>query len=91
MIGKEPIILRIVTPERTVYDEEVNHVILPTIYAEEGIYHKHIPFLTSLKKGIIKIHLQDNEIVRAYIEPGIAQFRDNVLTVLLHDKPEISI
>ena len=90
MTGSAPIFIKIITPDQVVYNEKINHAIIPTIDAPEGIYVKHIPFLTALREGTIKIYLENNEMINAEIKSGMAQFRDNNLTILIHNEPFIT-
>ena len=89
MMGSAPILMKIITPEHIVYSQKINHAIIPTIDAKEGIYINHIPFLTMLTEGDIKLYLNNNEILKANIKSGMAQFRDNILTILTHNEPAI--
>ena len=45
--------IKIVTPERTVYEDEVSQATLPTIDGEVTILPDHIPYITALKAGEI--------------------------------------
>ena len=48
--------LEIVTPEATVYSEDVNMVTLPAIEGQIGIYPMHIPLLTQIVPGEIIVN-----------------------------------
>ncbi|MBX3734056.1 MAG: F0F1 ATP synthase subunit epsilon [Verrucomicrobiae bacterium] len=43
--------LEIVTPEAKIYSEDVDHVTLPGVEGELGIYPMHIPLMTQLMSG----------------------------------------
>ena len=45
--------LEIVTPDRVVVTEDVDEVVLPGMEGEFGVLHGHIPFLTTLKVGVL--------------------------------------
>ena len=47
--------LEIVTPETKAYSEEVDMVTLPGSEGELGIYPQHVPVLTTLKPGALRI------------------------------------
>lgn len=47
--------LEIVTPEATAYSEDVEMVTLPGSEGELGIYPQHVPVLTTLKPGELRI------------------------------------
>ncbi|MEE8558329.1 MAG: F0F1 ATP synthase subunit epsilon [Myxococcota bacterium] len=46
--------LSIVTPERTVVDEEVDEVVLPGEEGEFGVLPSHEPFLSALRPGVVR-------------------------------------
>ena len=45
--------LEVVTPEKTVVDEDVQIVMAPGTLGEVGILISHTPFLTTLKLGML--------------------------------------
>ena len=47
--------LEIVTPEQKIYSEDVSMVTLPGSEGELGIYPKHVPVLTTLKPGELRV------------------------------------
>lgn len=51
--------LRIVTPAKVVFDEEVEMIIVPGSLGEIGIQANHTAFATSLKPGVLKIRVKD--------------------------------
>ena len=47
--------LEIVTPEATAYSEEVEMVTLPGVEGELGVYPNHVPLLTTLNPGELRV------------------------------------
>jgi F-type H+-transporting ATPase subunit epsilon len=47
--------LQIVTIERKVYEDKIDSVVLPTLWGEIGILPGHIPLITSLSEGELRI------------------------------------
>ena len=47
--------LEIVTPEEKIYSEDVEMVTLPGSEGELGVYPNHVPVLTALKPGELRI------------------------------------
>ena len=47
--------LEIVTPEEKIYSEDVEMVMLPGSEGELGVYPKHVPLLTTLVPGELRI------------------------------------
>ena len=47
--------LEIVTPETTAYSEDVEMVTLPGVEGELGVYPNHVPLLTTLNPGELRV------------------------------------
>lgn len=66
--------LEIVTPERKVYSDEVEMVIVKGVLGEIGILPKHAPFVTPLAISIMRIKKEGKElhvaITGGYLEVG---------------------
>ena len=50
-----PLTLEIVTPEGRVYSETVDTVVLPTLQGEIGILPGHLPLLTQIEDGELRV------------------------------------
>tara|TARA_Y100001958_G_C21056232_1_gene420629 strand:+ start:273 stop:665 length:393 start_codon:yes stop_codon:yes gene_type:complete len=74
--------VEIVNPEKSFLSkEDVTEVVVPAFEGEMGILKDHIPIISFLKPGIMVITSKSgNE--RYYIEDGIIEFKDNVLSIL---------
>ena len=72
----------IVTPEQQVLDETVTQAILPAHDGEIGILTGRAPLLVKLGQGRLQLDLQGGQKRLMYVEGGIAQVKDNDLTVL---------
>ena len=46
---------KIVTPERVVFEDSVDEVILPTVEGEIAVLPNHIPLVSLLQAGILRI------------------------------------
>ena len=73
--------LEIVTPEQTVYSEDVNMVTLPGTEGELGVYPKHVPVLTALKPGELRVVKDGREIALAVGE-GFVEIKGDAVSVL---------
>jgi F-type H+-transporting ATPase subunit epsilon len=73
--------LRIVTPNRLLFDEQVREVTAPGTLGEFGVLPDHITFLTSLEIGALR-YRTDGEAQRIAVRGGFAEVADNVMTVL---------
>jgi F-type H+-transporting ATPase subunit epsilon len=50
-----PLTLEIVTPDATVYSEEVDHVVVPTANGKIDILPNHLPIIDKLLAGDLKV------------------------------------
>ena len=72
----------IVNPEKSFLSKEnVSEVVVPAYEGEMGILKDHIPIISFLKPGIIKV-ISGSEEHSFYVEDGIVEFKDNTLSVL---------
>jgi ATP synthase F1 epsilon subunit len=74
--------LDIISPEKTLFSDDVLMVTMPAVEGDTGILKNHINFITFLKPGIINIQLKDKSSEELYIEEGTVEFSSNILTVL---------
>jgi len=72
---------KIVTPERIVYEDEIDQITLPTKVGEITILPNHIPLVSSLRPGEVLIKKDKHEVPMA-ISGGFAEFNDNQLIIL---------
>jgi len=78
--------LEILSPERLFFSKEnVYQVVIPAYEGEMGILQDHIPIISFLKPGILKVYNSENQIDNFFIEDGIIEFTENCLTVLTSD------
>ena len=74
--------IEIVNPEKSFLSKEnVTEVIIPAFEGEMGILRDHIPIISFLKPGILKIITKSGE-HKYYVEDGIIEFKSNNLSVL---------
>ena len=74
--------VEIVNPEQSFLSkEDAIEVVVPAFEGEMGILRDHIPIISSLKPGIIKVFRKTDE-ENYYVEDGILEFKDNNLSIL---------
>jgi F-type H+-transporting ATPase subunit epsilon len=71
----------IVSQDRTVFQEEVDIVVLPGLAGEMGILPHHAPVLAVLKYGVIKIRKDGKEQLFT-VAGGMAEIQPNIVTIL---------
>ena len=74
--------LEIVNPEKSFLSkEDVSEVVVPAFEGEMGILKDHISIISFLKPGILKVFSKSGE-DKYYVEDGIIEFKENILSVL---------
>ena len=74
--------VEIINPEKSFFSQEdINEVVLPAFEGEMGILKDHIPIISFLKPGIIKIFSKSRE-KNFFVEDGIVEFRNDNLSIL---------
>ncbi|MCM1046825.1 MAG: ATP synthase F1 subunit epsilon [Clostridiales bacterium] len=73
--------LKIITPDRVFYEDEVSMVEFNTIEGEVGIYKQHIPMTMIIAPGILTI-TQDNDIKEAALHAGFVEVLPDGVTIL---------
>lgn len=73
--------LEIVTPEATAYSEDVEMVTLPGVEGELGVYPNHVPLLTTLNPGELRVLKGGQEIFLA-IGEGFVEITGTSVSVL---------
>jgi len=74
--------LDIISPEKTLFSDDVLMVTIPAVEGDMGILKNHINLITFLKPGIINVQLKDKSSEELYVEEGTVEFSHNILTVL---------
>ncbi len=75
----------IVTPEEQVLDESLTQAILPAHDGLLGILTDRAPLLAKLGQGPLRVDLAGGQTRNYYVEGGIAQMKDNQLTILTNE------
>jgi len=74
--------VEIVNPEQSfLIKEDVTEAVVPAFEGEMGILKNHISIISFLKPGLIKIFSKLGE-EKYYVEDGIAEFKNNSLSIL---------
>ena len=72
--------VEIISPNKSILKTESSEVIIPSYEGEIGILKNHIPLITFLRPGVIKILNEKDRIF--YVEEGTVEFSDNNLLIL---------
>ena len=75
----------VVTPEQQVLDEQVTQAIVPAHDGQVGILTDRAPLLVKLGVGELRLDLAGGQRRAFLIDGGVAQMKDNRLTILTDD------
>lgn len=81
--------LRIMAPNRIVWNSEIQEIILSTNSGQIGILPNHAPLLTALDIGIVKIRLEEQWSTMALMG-GFAMIENNQMTILVNEAEKAS-
>ena len=74
--------LEIINPEKSFFSkEDVSECVVPAFEGEMGILKDHISIISFLKPGIIRVY-SNSEQKNFYVEDGLLEFKENVLSIL---------
>jgi F-type H+-transporting ATPase subunit epsilon len=73
--------LEIVTPEEKIYSEDVEMVTLPGAEGELGVYPNHVPVLTTLKPGELRV-VKDGRATSLAVGEGFVEIKADSISVL---------
>jgi F-type H+-transporting ATPase subunit epsilon len=73
--------LEIVTPEGRAYQDDVDMVVLPGADGELGVYPAHVPLMTQLAPGEVRI-LKDGTQTELVVGSGFAEITQTQVSVL---------
>ena len=80
--------VEIISPDRSILKTDTNLVIIPSFEGEMGILRDHIPLITFLRRGLIKIAEEEKK--KYFVEEGTVEFSDNNLLILTSTAKELS-
>lgn len=73
--------LEIVTPEARVYSDRIDSVVIPTLDGEIGILPGHIPLLTQVQDGELRV-TKDSQVHWLAVGGGFAQIEGDKVSIL---------
>lgn len=72
----------VVTPEQQAFADKISQAIIPAHDGLMGILTDRAPILVKLTKGPLELDTTNGQKVKFEIQGGIAQMKDNKLTIL---------
>nr|YP_009394764.1 ATP synthase CF1 subunit epsilon [Polysiphonia elongata]ARW63326.1 ATP synthase CF1 subunit epsilon [Polysiphonia elongata] len=80
--------IRVIAPDKIVWDAEAEEIILPSSTGQLGILTGHIPLLTALDIGVMRVRI-DKEWKPIILLGGFAEIKDNDITILVNGAEEV--
>ncbi|MEO0406493.1 MAG: ATP synthase F1 subunit epsilon [Cyanobacteria bacterium P01_A01_bin.135] len=78
-----PLTVRVIAPDKTVWDAEAEEVILPSTTGQLGLLAGHAPLLTALETGVMRVR-EDKEWVPIALMGGFAEVEQDEVTILVN-------
>ena len=75
--------IRVIAPDKTVWDATANEVILPSTTGQLGILSGHAPLLTGLEAGVMRVREEKGWTAIALMG-GFAEIENNEVTILVN-------
>ena len=72
----------VVSAEESIFSGEATFVVLPGEAGELGIYPRHIPLITRIRPGSVRIQKPDGTEELVFVAGGILEVQPKVVTVL---------
>ena len=79
--------VRVITPDKVVWDAKVDELILPSSTGQIGILTDHAPLLTALDIGVMRLK-SDAGWTSIVLMEGFAEVEDNKITILSNGAEE---
>ena len=73
--------LRIITPERQIFDKEVDSISIRTPFGERGILPGHAPMVCALVDSTVDIKI-GSELIKASVMSGFAEISQKLVTIV---------
>ena len=75
--------VRVVAPDKTVWDSEAEEIILPSTTGQLGILSGHAPLLTALDTGVMRVR-PGKDWVAIALMGGFAEVENDEVTILVN-------
>ena len=89
MAERTPFSVSVVTPERAVFDGDVEMLVVPGEAGEIGVLARHVALEALLESGLTRIHLPDGEKIELATGPGFFEVHSSRALVLVDDAVDL--
>ena len=77
--------VRVISPDKTIWDDQAQEVILPSTTGQLGILSGHAPLLSALDAGVMRVRSSANQDwVAIALMGGFAEVEENEVTILVN-------
>ncbi|AFY33069.1 ATP synthase F1 subunit epsilon [Calothrix sp. PCC 7507] len=77
--------VRVIAPDKTVWDAPAEEIVLPSTTGQLGILTGHAPLLTALDTGVLRVRAAKNQEWKAIaLLGGFAEVEENEVTILVN-------
>jgi F-type H+-transporting ATPase subunit epsilon len=76
--------VRVIAPDKTVWDGTADEVILPSTTGQVGILTGHAPIITALDVAVMQVKSGKDQWTKIALMGGFAEVDDNEVTVLVN-------
>ncbi len=80
--------IRVIAPDKIVWDAKAEEIILPSSTGQLGILSGHIPLLTALDIGVMRVRIA-KDWKPIILLGGFAEVKNNNITILVNGAEEI--
>jgi F-type H+-transporting ATPase subunit epsilon len=80
--------IEIVTPKKVIYSGTANMVQVPGSKSPFQILNNHVPIVSNLVEGILRIQKQDNSEISFNITSGVVELNNNKVSVIVESAVE---
>ena len=76
--------VRVISPDKTVWDAAAEEVILPSTTGQLGILSGHAPLLTALDTAVMRVRSRSQDWVAIALMGGFAEVENDEVTILVN-------
>ncbi len=85
VLTKKTFQFELVSPEKLLASEEASMVVIPGGAGDFGVLADHAPVLSSIRPGVVSVHLPSGEIKKIFVAGGFADVNGSLCSVLAEE------
>lgn len=86
----QKVYFELLAPEKLLFSEEAEMVVLPGSEGDFGVLAKHSPIISTMRPGIITVYRAQRIAERIFVSGGFVEVTGNTLTALVEEAMFIS-